>query len=283
MYLLNSGNDGVDHHDLTGDLVFPVLFGVAEEDVRRAVLETLTENDLWTTYGSRTVSKHEKNYSPDFGYQLVGGLWPNLTAWVAYCLRNENPELLAEGMRNIYRLSEESIPKNFGHVVPGEFPERLHGETFRSQGMPLSPWMPPTYLWLGVEGLLGVDPRLDALTVEPHLPVSWNWIAVKDLQYRGESVSLFVYDGILYCTHPVKSSLPIKVGRRITIGHDDLFCIGIEVDGTACIFAASEEGWKGTITIHRNAHQELVEVSVGKSTAMLYRVNGHSIVESKAK
>lgn len=215
MYVLNRSNDGVLHHDVTGDLIFPVMFDIAEGSVRTKILEKLTDDDMWTPHGSRTVSKYEKNYDPDFGYQLVGGVWPNLTAWTAFCVRREKPEKLVEAMQNIYALSEVERPVDYVNVVPGEFPERLHGETFQSRGMAMSPWMPPTYLWLAIEGLLGFQPNLDHAEINPAIPYSWKWLAVKNVPYAGSSFSLFVHDGILYSTIPVHSDLEVITGKSV--------------------------------------------------------------------
>jgi len=146
LYLLNLSNDGVAHHDLTGDLIFPVMFDVAEGERREKIVNRLLSDEFSTLYGTRTVSPKEENYDPDFGCQLVGGLWLNLTAWIAWCARREQPDKLVEGMRTIYRLCEIDKPREFVNVVPGEFPERLHGETFVSRGMAMSPWLPLTYL-----------------------------------------------------------------------------------------------------------------------------------------
>ena len=38
------------------------------------------------------------------------------------------------------------------NTVPGQFSEWLHGETLVNQGMMLSPWFPPRYLWAAIEG-----------------------------------------------------------------------------------------------------------------------------------
>jgi len=55
---------------------FPVLLGVATEEMRRKILDRLTTEEFWTPYGTRTVSPREPAYDPDFGYQLLGGVWP---------------------------------------------------------------------------------------------------------------------------------------------------------------------------------------------------------------
>jgi len=251
LYLLNIDNGGNRHHDITGDLIFPVLFDVADPEMQQRILQTLTDEEMWTPYGSRTVSKREHNYDPDFGYQLVGGLWHNLTAWIAYCIRKKNPEKLVEGMKNIFRLSEVDTPSEFGNVVPGQFPERIHGETYVSRGMAMSPWMPPTYLWLGIEGLLGVTPSADGFEINPALPPSWRWIAVKNLLYKKEKITLFMYAGILYTTSPVQSTYPQKVGTPVdtSSSQDDIFSIGLVIEKDLFLFVASDVATQGTVVI----------------------------------
>ena len=212
LYLLNLDNQGVRHHDITGDLIFPVLFNLPEEETRRKILSRLSDQEMWTPYGSRTVSKQEKNYDPDFGYQLVGGIWHNLTAWLAYCLRDSQPQRLVEGMKNIYRLSEIERPKDFQNVVPGQFPERMHGETYQSRGMAMSPWMPPTYVWLGIEGLLGVKSGMNGLEISPCIPPDWGWVAIKNLLYKEKSITAFLFENVLHSSAQVTSTYPVRCG-----------------------------------------------------------------------
>ncbi|HLX13066.1 MAG TPA: amylo-alpha-1,6-glucosidase, partial [Bacteroidota bacterium] len=251
MYLLNLDNGGTAHHDITGDEIFPVFFETATPQVRNRILLKLTEQEMWTPYGSRTVHPAEKNYDPDFGYQLVGGVWHNLTAWIAYCSRHERPRLVKEALINIYRLAETEKPNEFENVVPGEFPERLHGETYHSRGMTMSPWMPPTYLWLGVEGLLGVKPGLDAFEMNPALPPDWNWLAVRNLPYRGASLSAFVFDGKLYCSSAVVSELPTVVGKLVYSSADDdgIYSFALKVGNEILLFVACDHGVSGVVSV----------------------------------
>ena len=210
VYLLNIDYQGTRHHDLTGDMIFPVLFGVATDELRERVLGVLGGPGFWTEYGVRTVCPGQPDYDPELGLHLLGGVWPNLTAWVGYANRIEHPDRTVEAMRNIFRIVETADPIRFKNVVPGQFPERLHGENFQSRGMALSPWMPPTYLWLAMDGLLGFRPNLDRLIVQPHLPESWQWIAVRNFPYAGSSHSLFHYLGTIYSTLDVESGYPVE-------------------------------------------------------------------------
>ncbi len=211
LYLLNVDVQGEPHHDLTGDLVFPAMLGVADPETERRILDILYTPMFWTPYGSRTVAVGEHNYDPEFGIRLVGGIWPNLTVWVAYANRAMYPDRLVEGMRNAYRICEVAEPKKYRNLVPGEFPECLHGENFQSRGMALSPWMPPTYLWLAVEGLMGIEPTVDGLRVAPHLESGWTWAAAHKVPYAGKLVSLFLHDGTVYTNHAAETDWPQKV------------------------------------------------------------------------
>jgi len=211
LYLLNIAYDGTRRHNITGDIVFPVMFGVADEEMREKVLQRLYEEDSWTPYGVRTVPKSEPEYDPEYGVRLIGGVWPNLTGWVAYASRIDHPEKMIEGMRNIYRISEVDNPLAYKNVVPGQFPECLHGDSFQSRGMALSPWMPATFIWLAIDGLLGFRPQVTELSVQPHLPESWQWLAIKDVPYRGRRFSLFYHRGTIYSSQQVDTGFPLEL------------------------------------------------------------------------
>ena len=104
----------------------------------------------------------------------MGGVWPNLTAWISFCLRKIDPEKMVEGWSASSSLRRTRSPIKAGRIAPGEFPERFHGEKALSLGMSLSPWTPPTYLWLGIEGLLGVEPNLSGSGINPSIPPPGN-------------------------------------------------------------------------------------------------------------
>ncbi|HLP17250.1 MAG TPA: hypothetical protein VK470_13390 [Bacteroidota bacterium] len=252
LYALNRDRHGVLHRDVTGDLIFPLLFDLADEPVREKIISMLTSNEMWTPYGSRTVHPAEANYDPDFGYQLMGGLWPNLTAWIAYCIRKDRPVLLIEGMKNICSLCEPPEPKKFVNAAPGEFPERLHGETYESRGMAMSPWMPPTYIWLGIEGLFGVTPHLSGVKIDPAFPPEWRWCLLKNLAFRGGSITLFMYDGTLYSTMIVRSEYPVVVGTLVetTASDDAITAVAMDVGDRLVLLVHADSDVSGAVTLH---------------------------------
>jgi hypothetical protein len=74
--------------------------------------------------------------------------------------------------------------------------------------------MPPTYLWLGIEGLAGIEAQPSSLRVAPNLPPDWTWFGLRNLPYRGGQVSLFAHDGRLYSTLAVDTEWPLEQFER---------------------------------------------------------------------
>jgi len=243
LYVLNIDNSGNKHHLVTGDLIFPILFGLADEHMRKNILNVLYSPEFWTDFGVRTVGRHEPEYDPEFAMRLQGGIWPNLTAWVAYGSRLDYPEKMIEAMNNIYRISEVPAPKDFKNVVPGTFPECLHGENFQSRGMAQSPWVAPTYLWLTIDGLLGVRPGIDVLRIQPHLPEAWQWCAVRNIPFWGNTFSYFVYSGVLYTDRAVATPYPQEVFERDITGwlECNTYVLGFQRNNEIVIFVGADE------------------------------------------
>jgi hypothetical protein len=161
-------------------------------------------------------------------------------------------------MSGVYALSEPEDPAAGGHLVPGEFPEWFDGETFESRGMAMSPWMPPTYLWLGVEGLCGVaagdiTPTAVQMTIAPNIPKQWQWLSMRNLPYRGERVSFFWHQGMLHTTHAVSSPLPQVVYTRDVSDEvavdsgDGLVVTALERDEGTTILLAATRAFEGVV------------------------------------
>jgi glycogen debranching enzyme len=244
LYVLNIDPDGTRHDLVTGDQIFPVMFGVAGPERKRKILERLFQPDFWTPYGVRTVSNLEEGYDPDYGVHLLGGVWPNLTAWVGYSSKGTSPRRLVSAMRNIWKISEVENPKAYYNVVPGEFPERLSGDTFKSRGMAMSPWMPPTYVWLAYEGLLGFEPRVEGLRVNPHLPDDWSWVGARDVPVMGGKLSFFYYRRRLHSTMAVGSRSKSRVYDEDVTRHVDCdapFYVALRHGTDISVFLGTDE------------------------------------------
>ncbi|MDQ2807664.1 MAG: hypothetical protein M3Z04_12260 [Chloroflexota bacterium] len=268
-YLLNRDADGP-HATLTADLVFPVLAGVADAGEAAAILDRLYSAEFYTPFGIHTVSRAEAEYDPAYGYGLLGGLWPNLTAWVAYAGRATYPDRLVAMMQHLYALCEPSDPRAGGNLVPGEFPEWFHGETYQSLGMAMSPWMPPTYLWLGLEGLLGLQPTPGGLHANPHLPSDWHWIGLRNLPYRGGRISLFACDGRIYSSAALDSTWPAAVftgdATDVLTVAGDFYTLALQGPSGGVVLVATHAGGSGSVGWGRGC--QAVTLAAGAATVL---------------
>ncbi len=176
-FVLNYDKDRNYQDNLTADEVFPVLFGVASYDQRRALLARLSEADFVTPVGLRTISTADSWYFPSHGFGLLGGVWPDLTLWFAVALaRNGFVDEGAGWLEKIYATMEEGARRN---TVPGQFAEWFDGGSLTNRGMYMSPWTGAKYLWAVAETVGGLDGY--RTSGRPHLspliPEGWKWVA----------------------------------------------------------------------------------------------------------
>lgn len=189
LYFMNIDVDGSIRTDVTGDLVFPVMFGVADQDTAAHIISKLSVAEFWTEAGIRTVPRTSPMYSPTQGYGLLGGIWSNVTFWFAMASARFNPEFMAYALSTAFKHYAQDPRRN--NTVPGQFSEWLHGETLANQGMMLSPWFPPHYIWAAIEGAGGLNLSFDEPSVTPRLAPDWKWLGVRNVLFAGKSLSWF--------------------------------------------------------------------------------------------
>jgi len=156
-----------------------------------------------------TVPRNDISYSPVHGYGLLGGVWVGVGFWFAFAAAKYNPEFMAFALGQSFRHYSSDPRRN--NTVPGQFSEWLHGETLTNQGMMLSPWFPPRYLWAAIEGAGGLDLSGDEPTVNPRLAPDWKWLGVRNVPYRGKWLTWFVVRAPelqMYATFRFQQSLP---------------------------------------------------------------------------
>lgn len=184
LYYLNIDLDGTPRTDITSDLVFPVMFGVADEETGAHIVSRLSVPDFWSEGGMHTVPRNAIKYGPTHGYGLLGGIWVGVGFWFAFAAAKYNPEFMAYALAQSFRHYSSDPRRN--NTVPGQFSEWLHGETLTNQGMMLSPWFPPRYLWAAIEGAGGLNFSADEPSVTPRLAPDWKWLGVRNVPYRGK-------------------------------------------------------------------------------------------------
>ncbi len=206
LYYLAIDVDGSRRTDVTADLVFPVLFGVAPPERAARIIGALNDAAFWTDAGIRTVPRDDLIYGPTNGYGLLGGVWVAVTYWYAFAAAKYNPAFMAKALASSFR--HFSMDPRRNNTVPGQFSEWLHGEILVNQGMMLSPWDAPRYLWAAIEGAAGLDVRGKDATINPSLAADWRWLTATNVPFRGNAIAWIATrmpDGI--CVHTTSDLL----------------------------------------------------------------------------
>ncbi len=248
LYYLNIDVDGYPRSDVTSDLVFPVMFGVADEDTSARIVSRLSDKDFWTVAGMRTTPRDAPNYSPKAGWGLLGGVWVGCSFWYAFAAARYNSEFMDHALSASFR--NFSMDPRRNNTVPGQFSEWLHGETGTNEGMMLSPWDPPRYLWAAVEGAAGLEPSDDAVSLHPRLAPDWKWLGVRNLLYRGRRLTWFVVRAPelqLYTNfHPQQSDPYQAYDEDITLnvraGLDSICVVGLRRQDSLLVLVGNTAG-----------------------------------------
>ncbi|MHB1629086.1 MAG: amylo-alpha-1,6-glucosidase [Bacilli bacterium] len=189
IYVRNIDSKGQCHWGITGDLVFPILFGASDTSQSEMIIENLNTMML-TDRGVRSVSVMNPEYHPTDGFGLLGGVWPDLTLWwvkaLIDCGHQEEAWIL---FKKTFSSLREGAKAN---VVPGEFAEWYCGASGVNRGMYLSPWVAPKVLWLWVSGFLGLQRQGDVLTINPIIPAELSWILWNKIEWGGGLISIWV-------------------------------------------------------------------------------------------
>lgn len=190
LYYLNLDVDGRPRSTLSSDLVFPVIFGIADDETSARIVQRLRQDDFWTAAGIRTVPRDAPEYGPLRGNGLLGGVWVAVTFWYAFAAARFVPEIMAEALQNAF--AHYARDPSATNTVPGQFSEWLHGDTLANEGMMLSPWFPPRYVWAAIDGAAGLDVRADGACITPRLPPSWLWLAARNVPFQGGRLAWIV-------------------------------------------------------------------------------------------
>jgi hypothetical protein len=191
-FVLNYDQEGNYQDNFTADEIFPVLFNIADEPQRRAILARLQEADFVTPVGLRTISTADAWYFPSYGFGLLGGIWPDLTLWCSVALaRNGMTDAAVHFLSVSYAAMEGGSPRN---TVPGEFAEWFDGGSLSNRGMYLSPWTGAKYLWAVAETVGGLNGY--RTSGRPHLaplrPKGWQWVAAARVHWGGRRCTYVV-------------------------------------------------------------------------------------------
>lgn len=210
LYYLNIDVDGRPRSNVTVDLLFPVMLGVADHDTAARIVSRLSVPSFWTEAGIRTVARDDIEYSPTQSWGLLGGVWVGMTFVFAIAAARFNPGFMAYALGTSFQHYSRDPGRH--NTVPGQFSEWLHGETLANQGMMLSPWYPPRYVWSAIEGACGLEIRGAKPACNPRLAPQWKWLGARNVPFRGARLTWFAVrlpDPTLYANFDCSSDLPI--------------------------------------------------------------------------
>jgi hypothetical protein len=164
-----------------------VLFGVAPPNRAARIIGALSDAAFWTDAGIRTVPRDALAYGPVHGFGLLGGVWVAVSYWYAFAAAKLEPASMANALASSFRHFSSDPRRN--NTVPGQFSEWLHGEILVNQGMMLSPWDAPRYLWAAIEGAGGLAVFNGADSINPALAADWRWLSAINVPYRGAFIA----------------------------------------------------------------------------------------------
>jgi hypothetical protein len=255
LYYLNIQPDGTPRTDVTSDLVFPVMFGVADDVVAAGIIARLSAREFWSDAGIRTVPRDSVNYGPTHGYGLLGGVWVGVAFWYAFAAARFNSENMAWALTNGFKHYAKDPRRN--NTVPGQFSEWLHGETLVNQGMMLSPWFPPRYLWAAIEGAAGLDLSGGTPTIVPRLAAQWKWTCVRDVLLAGAHVSWFIvrapdvqlYSNATFRCAGASTTFDRDISASLTLEGQDVIALALRDGDNIMVFIGNTSGLTVTAAV----------------------------------
>jgi glycogen debranching enzyme len=153
----------------------------SEECLRQFAAHTLN-----TDWGLRDVSTEEKFYDGMSYHQ--GSVWPLFTGWAALAEYRGNQPLA--GYQMLMENANLTRAQDLGAVT-----ELLSGDFFVPFGRSTSHqlWSSAMVITPTLRGLFGIDidAQTKTITVNPHLPASWDHAEVLDIALPGERTSLY--------------------------------------------------------------------------------------------
>jgi len=173
----------------------------------------------------------------------LGGVWVGVAFWFAFAAARFNPTFMAYALAESFRYYSRDPRRN--NTVPGQFSEWLHGETLVNQGMMLSPWFPPRYLWAAIEGAAGLDLSGGMPTIAPRMSPDWKWLGVRDLPFGKRKLTWFVVRAPelqMYTNFNFQQATPY-------LAYDDDISGAMEISGGAAVGLALRQKEKLVIFV----------------------------------
>ena len=150
-------------------------------------LKQFAAHTLATDWGLRDVSTDEKFYDGMSYHQ--GSVWPLFTGWAALAEYRANQPLA--GYQMLMENANLTRAQDLGAVT-----ELLSGDVFVPFGRSTSHqlWSSAMVITPTLRGLFGIDidAQTKTITVNPHLPASWDHVIIRNLSVGQQTLELFL-------------------------------------------------------------------------------------------
>jgi glycogen debranching enzyme len=173
---------------ITSNIGHLLWSGIVDDDKAARCVEHLMGEQLFSGWGVRTMATTEGGYNP-IGYH-VGTVWPFDNSFIAWGLRRygyrAEAARVARGILEAAPYFHERLPEAFGGYpredtqYPVEYPTACSPQAW-STGAPL----------LFLRTLLGLEPTLDRLLVDPAIPVEVGYIELLEIPGRWGHMDAF--------------------------------------------------------------------------------------------
>ena len=195
--------------------VYPALAWWSELSNGRSVLahpegclQQLAAHTLATDWGLRDVSSDEKIYDGMSYHQ--GSVWPLFTGWAALAEYRANQPLAG------YQMLMENADLTWAQDL-GADTELLSGDFYVPFGRSTSHqlWSSAMVITPALRGLFGIsiDAQSKTVTVDPHLPATWNHAEIRNLRVGDETLDL----AFVQTSNEIQVSLKSKAAPAIKI------------------------------------------------------------------
>jgi hypothetical protein len=168
--------DGEKIDEITVWPTIAMAFGLLPAEQTDKMLSLIAREEMSTDWGVRMLSKNSKLYDP-VSYNN-GSVWPFLTGFVSLSEYKNHRALPA--FMHLKQNAILTFKDSSGYIT-----ELLSGDYFISlnSSVPHQLFSSSTWITAFIRGLLGIkaDALNHKLSISPHLPASWNFVRIKNL------------------------------------------------------------------------------------------------------
>jgi cellobiose phosphorylase len=209
---------------------WPILAGFAEGGRAKKALESVKKY-LSTEHGIKVSTPGFNGYDPNVGgistyppgAKENCGIFMHTNPWVIIC------ETLAGNPQQAYEYHANTNPAAKNDIIdiyelePYVYAQNILGDEHPQFGLARNSWLSGTAAWMYVAAtqyLLGIQPTLEGLRIDPHLPHDWGQVSVSR-KFRGAVYHISIrqnqmQQGIIVDGENIKGNVipPLKNGQH---------------------------------------------------------------------